>query len=252
MSLTIFPTVASSEKLTLEEAKNIIWESFLFTNQVRNSPKLNYDNVYIREGAQPGERPYYEVIELPGGSYNGMKEYATTIYSKKIAIYSYTYSQYKNSKNDNSIYPLLIILGDGKIYGGRDRIIQYASVFLSLDGKDPGYVFPFVTESTKDYNADKLLVEMVKSTDISATAKVCFRIGSEAESYIYWADCNFVKEDGLWKISDGEYFDLLNGTYRASPSTSDPAFNLVFILPTVSVAALASAFCLMRRRRDLI
>lgn len=243
--MTIMPTSASSKKLTIEEARDLIWESFIFTNQVRYSPTLNYNNIYTREGAQLAEHPYFEVIEFPGGSYNGMKEYAETIFSKEISEYSYTYSRYLPQGT-----PLFVIAEDGTFYGGRDEILQSAPFFLSLDGTAPGYVFPFVTLSTEEYNADKLLLKFVDSTENNATVKVCFRLGGETETYIHWADCNFVKEDGLWKISDGEYFDLLNGTYIASPSTSDPSFNLVFILPTVSVAALASAFYLMRRRRE--
>jgi len=245
---------ASSDKLTLEEAKDIIWESFLFTNQVRNSPKLNYDKQYIREGAAFGEKPYYEVLEFPGGSYEAMKEYAGRIYSDSIAKYSYTYSQYTNGPDDPNIYPLFIFAEDGTIYGGKDEIIQYAWAWLSLDGKAPGEVFRFVTRSTDKYNADKLLVEMVESTESTATVKVCFQLGSETKERIHWADCNFVKEDGVWKISGGEYFDLFNGSYReASPSTGDSAAERATLLGAVSLACLIPAACLtIKRRRTVV
>lgn len=250
ISLSGFTVSASSQKLSIDEAKDIIWESFLFTNQVRHSPNLNYDK-YIRQGEGRSERYYYEVTDFPGGSYEAMKECAGNIFADNIAKYSYTYSMYTNVQDDKKIFPLFIIAEDGTVYGGCDKLIQYTSVWLSLNGKaSGGEVFMFVTHSTDRYNADSLLVEMVESTETNATAKVCFCLGGETERYIYWADCNFVKEDGVWKISGGEYFDLLNGSYReTSPSTGDEATERVTVLGAVSLASLIPAACLTLRRR---
>lgn len=115
-------------------------------------------------------------------------------------------------------------------------------------------------------------------TDTTASGRVlyCTAVDGPLEDLgpLYWFDVAFEKgSNGMWKMIDCAlfrlYFDSMDFNKKEficynrelynqlgviynldSPSTADPAANLVFILPTVSVAAIASAFCLMRRRRE--
>ena len=95
--------IGASEAQTISkaEAQELVSKAFGFSNNVRGvvhtdkAPIPDYRNPIIVYVNSIGEEvPYNKVIEenLPGGSFEAMKEYVKTIYVNNVAPYAYQYS----------------------------------------------------------------------------------------------------------------------------------------------------------------
>ena len=254
---------SASDTITKSEAQELVGKACDFHSDVHTCSQFDknpicnifeYKEEYLYDedsGEFVGKKVLFPVYEenLPGGSYEGMCKYAETLYTEDIAYSSYmffadgtklgyvSYESYR--QKDGGLY-CQDINGDWFLNTPAD----YSAAYLN----DEYY-------ENKDYT--KISIDIISGDSQSAIAKV------DVHNAWGWSDtviCKFVHTPKGWRIAESEYSILLaigrHGMeeYRtaASPSTSDPAFNLIFILPTVSVAALASAVCLMRRRRESV
>ena len=272
---------SASDTISKAEAQELVSKAYRFSCNVRGvihtdkAPIPDYNNpisVYVDSIGE--EVSYHRVIEenLPGGSFEAMKEYAKTIYINNVAPYAYQYSagygSLKTQSNllkftNSSFYteskhrPLFHTDAEGVLYSSvQDYQVGFSFALLNDDDNE---------QAIYDFNLiDNVALKIISGDSDSATALVSFiwcKMDDTPPFNIQTVECKFVKTNDGWRIDESE-FSILCATsdkntlaaYRASesPSTSDPSFNLVFILPTVSVAAIASAVCLMRRRRDLI
>lgn len=278
---------SASDTISKVEAQALVEKAYYFCRGARayilkSNEIVDYSQriiVNLDEYSLP-QFKYHRVIEenLPGGSYEEMCEYAKTIYSEDIAPYAYKYSarySFDYSGNDTNIqqqitlnncsfetngnhYPLFYINEGGELFSSVCDF-QIPLSFALIDDNDNTKTYYLSTDGSRHAS-----VKIISGDSHFATAQVEFiwkSIDNIPPFDIQTVECKFVKTNDGWRIDESE-FSVLCATsdqntlesYRAavSPSTSDPSFDLVFILPTVSVAALASAFCLMRRRRNLI
>lgn len=188
--------------------------------------------------------------KLPGGSYEALPEYARSIYTEDIA--DSMYNTCAKSFYDLEA-PIFYTSESGELYMTEDIGFDWTEVKPWFYGKTDQWQF----------TADN--IDVVYADNESATVRYLTELDRDECRYYGWVECYLVNTDDGWRITDSPFTKMLRYEryakelwepsvirYTESPSTSDPAFDLVFILPTVSVAALASAFCLMRRRRNLI
>ncbi|MBR6578090.1 MAG: hypothetical protein IKK74_04010 [Clostridia bacterium] len=191
--------------------------------------------------------PYYYYLvneeNLPGGSFEAIKEYSESIFTEDIAyvMYSHCRSNYDD--------PIFIKDNIGKLRMASNESSFYMTWWYSV-------------LDWSDFTIDDITIQLARSNKSEATVWVKCTSESNGD---FWIECYMVNTYDGWRIAESPFTHFLEwgesrmglweqGVYpfNFSPSTADPAFDLVFILPTVSVAALASTFCLMRRRRDLI
>lgn len=188
--------------------------------------------------------------KLPGGSYEALPEYARSIYTEDIADSMYNSCSY--SFYDLEV-PMFYTSESGKLY-------------MSYDiGYDWTEVKPWYYGETDQWQFTADNIDIVYADNEKATVRYLTELDRDESRYYGWVECYLVNTDDGWRITDSPFTKMLRYEryakelwepsvirYTESPSTSDPAFDLVFILPTVSVAALASTFCLMRRRGKVI
>ena len=233
-AVMIFSINATNLPISDDELEELVCRAldlfYTLDESVLNSP----EHKKLDKSFYSNPENYYniDVTTLPGGSLNGFFDYVKSIYTDEVSqkYYSTAYL-HKDS-------PMFIIDNDGDVF-----MRNHTSGFPEINCRTFG-------------NA---IVEVLDSNDRFATARVQIEKNvGKWDGFVWeatWFECKFENTQNGWRISECELFDILNSHsdyYGYSPLTSDPAFDLVFILPTVSVAALASAFCLMRRRRDLI
>ena len=245
-AVSIIPINASDAKVISSfEAKELVAKAAEFHskvhvyNQYDPTCTLDREKIYIEENILTLYE-YFRVFEekLPGGSYEAMCAYAETIYAKNIADLSYAFVPYGVDQATQFIRDINNVLF-------MTCPIDYPAALLN----DEYYL--------SNNDCTQIDLEIISSNSKTAIAEIA------VHDVWGWSDkviCKFTNTVEGWRIDESEYSVLLAGgdgyllKYRTavSPSTSDPAFNLVFILPTVSVAALASAVCLMRRRRESV
>lgn len=243
-AVSIIPINASDAKVISSfEAKELVAKAAEFHskvhvyNQYDPTCTLDREKIYIEENILTLYE-YFRVFEekLPGGSYEAMCAYAETIYAKNIADLSYAFVPYGVDQATQFIRDINNVLF-------MTCPIDYPAALLN----DEYYL--------SNNDCTQIDLEIISSNSKTAIAEIA------VHDVWGWSDkviCKFTNTAEGWRIDESEYSVLLAGgdgyllKYRtaASPSTSDPTFNLVFILPTVSVAAIASAFCLMRRRKE--
>lgn len=260
----VVPISAEEQATTIseDEAKELIKKSLDFYNAVRVSTDcidrtqvielpVFYQYEFWGKIYTVDSEDYYPVIEekLPGGSYKAMCEYAENIYVTDIAPEAYKYSDRINAI-DTDFWYLFREEENGVMYMHRTII--------------PGFwngTYEILVWKGFELNDIEGNLNTAK-----ATVSVWINSGSEVTPAQQRSiECIFQNTDAGWRIAKSDFSTMMaTDGYEwlgelpyppdesESPSTSDPAFNLVFILPTVSVAALASTFCLMRRRRESV
>ncbi len=248
LSLSIILSVLSlviaantKEPITEQAAKEILFKSIDFAHRVYiPMDGLQYDaseSIYIH--------PYYysPVIEenLPGGSYEAMKEYATTIYTNDIAANMYSHCRgYYNS-------PIFITDDTGKL-----RMTSNESSFYMT--------WWYNVLDWTNFTISDMTIKLVKSNEEEAT--VWFKYTTES-SGDFWTECYMINTDNGWRITESPFTRMLESNpedmwyldsipYEASPSTGDPAVGSFVILPVISLACLVPAVCLLRRRRRTV
>ena len=196
-------------------------------------------------GEKKNEKPdvddsyMYDIVDpskLIGGSLDGFYNHLGMIYTESL-VHKYTQTGYLMDS------PMFIIEDDGDVFK--------------------------VWEAPMNEKFDRLsyqsaTVEIIENDGNRAKAKVYLEINVyEFESTRCtptdaWIECIFENTSMGWRISDCAFFDMLNyhqsnfeWTPVESPSTADPSFDSVVLLPAVSLACAVPAACLMRRRRSL-
>ncbi|MBO5701577.1 MAG: hypothetical protein J6S71_03995 [Clostridia bacterium] len=253
MLLSLIPLTAAAlsagSTLSTEEALNLIIKANDFCVTAVDGHAynglLNYNSKIEVQIDNDINHTYYAVYEekLPGGSYQAMYELARDIFCENIfTIFEIQSGVYKNSTDMFYSIPRYYISDDGKVYACHHiDDFSYAGFYSNLEG-----------------------IKFVKGNSSNATYYIKTWVGHELDVYLAWAKVNFVNTKNGWRIDQCTYTDILADDmalnvwekdlipYVEAPSTADSAFSLVFILPTVSVAALTSAFGLMHRRRKFI
>ncbi|MBO5967369.1 MAG: hypothetical protein J6S14_02590 [Clostridia bacterium] len=150
-----------------------------------------------------GEVSYYRVYEerLPGGSYEGMKEVAESIYyGDYLPEQMYKYPTY------SSVYryiPNYYVDKDGVVYT-TIRKLDYE--FVSLYGYE-------VTreENAEDrVSADSIEIKFIGGDADTASAYVRCNVGTKGEdTNHYWIRCDFKRADDGWRISGGPFVSML-------------------------------------------
>ena len=152
-----------------------------------------------------GEVSYYRVYEerLPGGSYEGMKEVAESIYyGDYLPEQMYKYPTY------SSVYryiPNYYVDKDGVVYTTIRKVdyeftTLYGYQVLTSDDQD--------AESAK--MADKVEIKFIGGDENEAYAYVRCNVGTKGElTNHYWINCGFKRADDGWKISGGPFVDML-------------------------------------------
>ena len=152
-----------------------------------------------------GEVSYYRVYEerLPGGSYEGMKEVAKSIYYgdyQPEQMYKYpTYS---------SVYryiPNYYVDKDGVVYTTIRKLDhEFATLYgyqvLTSDSRRP--------EDVK--MADEIEIKFISGDENKASAYVRCNVGTRGElTNHYWIRCDFKRADDGWRISGGPFVSML-------------------------------------------
>jgi hypothetical protein len=152
-----------------------------------------------------GEVTYYRVYEerLPGGSYEGMKEVAESIYyGDYLPEQMYKYPTY------SSVYryiPNYYVDKDGVVYT-TIRKLDYE--FTTLYGYQVLTSYDQDAESAK--MADKVEIKFIGGDENEAYAYVRCNVGTKGElTNHYWINCAFKRADDGWKISGGPFVDML-------------------------------------------
>ncbi len=245
-AMTITTDAIPNQPITEKEAGMLVHNALeIFTLIFYGDARLSYPSNHPKDnkmlsGVDSVSEVWYPVYtcvdtsKLPGGSIDGFIDYMKGIYADALA------EKYCSSGYLLVELPLFVTDADGDIFiAWNDANVRQINM----------------------KTLDDVIVKIIDSNSNNAIAKVYIEVNtSKYEGHKWekaWVECKFENTSSGWRISDCAFFDMLNSyesnfewTPIASPSTADPAFDLVFILPTVSVAALASAFCLMRRRRE--
>ena len=260
---TIWSTsiISLGAELTLskEEALDLIVNASDFCNTVVDGyaygtwgPLLDYDSENIIMNIDGREYRYYAVFEerLPGGSYNGMKEYAKDIFCADLAASIY--------ESDTSWYngepvPRYYVSEEGNVYS-----------CLYVDH------FSYVCFSGYDWEDisfdDGWVIKFVSGNSSQATYYARALVGHELNSYLAWVEVNFVKTENSWRIDRCTYTDILANDmalsvwekdlipYVESPSTGDASGDRVAMIGAVTLACIIPAACLTikKRRRSVI
>jgi hypothetical protein len=254
--VTSIISVGAESTLSKDEALDLIVNASDFCNTVVDGyaygtwgPLLDYDSEAIIMNIDGREYKYYAVFEerLPGGSYNGMKEYAKDIFCVDLAASIY--------ESDTSWYngepvPRYYVSEDGKVYS-----------CLYVD------FFSYVCFSNYDWEEisydDGWLIKFVSGNSSQATYYARALVGHELDSYLAWVEVNFVNTENGWRIDRCTYTDILANDmalsvwekdlipYDESPSTGDISGEKVAVIGAVSLACIIPTACLMRRRRRM-
>ncbi len=150
-----------------------------------------------------GEVSYYRVYEerLPGGSYEGMKEVAESIYyGDYLPEQMYKYPTY------SSVYryiPNYYVDKDGVVYTSI-QTVDYE--FVSLYGYEVSR-----EENAEDrVSADSIEIKFIGGDETEAYAYIRCNVGTKGEkTNHYWISCGFKRADDGWKISGGPFVDML-------------------------------------------
>ena len=258
---TIWSTsiISLGAELTLskEEALDLIIKASDFCSTVVDGyaygtwgPLLDYDSENIFMIIDGREYRYYAVFEerLPGGSYNGMKEYAKNIFCADIAdsIYESDTSWYNGEP-----VPRYYVSEEGNVYSCLTVDYFSYACFSNYDWEEISY-------------DDGWLIKFVSGNSSQATYYIRALIGHELDSYLAWVEVNFVNTENGWRIDKCTYTDILANDmalsvwgkdlipYDESPSTGDSAFDSFVILPAVSLACIIPTACLTVRRRRMV
>ena len=252
--VTSIISVGAESTLSKDEALDLIVYASDFCNTVVDGyaygtwgPLLDYDSEAIIMNIDGREYKYYAVFEerLPGGSYNGMKEYAKDIFCADLAASIY--------ESDTSWYngepvPRYYVSEEGNVYSCITVDFFGYAWFSSYDWE----------EISSD---DGWLIKFVSGNSSQATYYIRALIGHELDSYLAWVEVNFVNTENGWRIDKCTYTDILANDmalsvwgkdlipYEESPSTGDVSGERVAVIGAVSLACIIPAACLMRRRR---
>ncbi len=150
-----------------------------------------------------GEVSYYRAYEerLPGGSYEGMKEVAESIYyGDYLPEQMYKYPTY------SSVYrfiPNYYVDKDGVVYTSI-QVVDYE--FVSLYGYEVSR-----EENAEDrVSADSIEIKFIGGDENEAYAYIRCNVGTKGEkTNHYWISCGFKRDDDGWKISGGPFVDML-------------------------------------------
>lgn len=262
IGVLMFPAVVpcyANDAITEEDAKTIIqkavefnllihWKSHVYTS---NSDVIDIErSFYHYKGNLLGEHQLtlnikYYLIEneskLPGGLYEGLPEYARTIFVDDIADDMYNTSRSSYYSGD---IPMFHVSDDGKIYIVSDAVAPEYVTFLDRRYED--------------------VVDVIYSDAQKATVRYLINVGFDRDNPM-WIECNMVKTDAGWRIAKSPFTDMLRHEwdasevwepyvipYTESPSTADPAFDSFVILSAVSLTCLVPAACLTFKRRRKI
>lgn len=267
---------SEAQTISKAEAQELVSKAFGFSNNVRgvhvNNSIPSYKNpinIYVDSIGE--EVPYHKVIEenLPGGSFEAMKEYAEKIYVKDVAPYAYQYSAGYGSLPTQS--NLLNFTNSSFYTDAKHRPLFYTdskgSLYSSVLDYQVGFSFALLDENDEEqamygFNvSNNVVLEITSGDSNSAIALVSFiwcKIDDTPPFNIQTVECKFVKTNDGWRIDESE-FSILCATsskdtlaaYRASvsPSTGDVSAERATLLGAVSLACLIPAACLVRRRR---
>jgi hypothetical protein len=253
--MSILPISAEESKptITVDEAKALIQMSFDFYNDVRitRTNYLDVNNVVtvpevVHEGTETERierRGYCLVIEerLPGGSFEGMCEYAKTIYTDDIAEAAYKYAERKNLPG--TVFRNLFYKNDdGKMYARsmKDQPMAPTSFYILVN---EGFELE-LTEGDSEY--------------ANANVKVWIYTLREITPYVQITiECSFKNTENGWRIAKSDFSEMMDtdgfkwsgGLDQFAPSTGDPNVSRVWWLAGVSLAALVPAALLVQRRR---
>lgn len=149
-----------------------------------------------------GEVSYYQAYEerLPGGSYEGMKEVAKSIYYRE----SLAKSMYEDPVHTFGYYvPNYYIDKDGVVYTAIRRV-DYEFVTLY------GYEVTFEEKAEDRVSADTIEIKFIGGDENEAYAYIRCNVGTKGElTNHYWIQCGFKRAEDGWKISGGPFVDML-------------------------------------------
>ena len=199
----------------------------------------------------------FDESDLPGGSYEGMREYAETIFCKDIASTIYENEPmgiWIDGKEKKFYTPRFYLHENGKLYTTLQVAeFDYVSFSQFSMGDDPLYIYDW-------------LVNFIDGDSQSATYYARARVGAEGESYLAWIPVKFVNTENGWSIDKCVYTDILTDytaidvwekdlvPYEESPSTGDVSGERITVIGAVTLACIIPAACLTigRRRRSVI
>lgn len=240
---------ASNVAITEYDAKMLLFNALDFFHNIHWArDSILFDSRTPLKHFEKYDSYYFELLEdgLIGGSYEAMQEYAKTIYTESLAS-----NMYEHNRNIDNPKPMFVSDESGKLYINPPLLSSYVISWGTTDTQ------------WQSYSENDMTIRLISSNSEEAIMWLKIKYGDEMVTDYYWIECKMINTTDGWRIALSPFTLMLEWgasgkelwedeliPFEASPSTSDPAFDLVFILPTVSVAALASAFCLMRRRKE--
>lgn len=234
MCLNLLPTGASATNEDFSKFQEMIYTAYQIYYYTQIDGPFSSSNKSFMYEKENEHAIGYELLDetrLYGGSLDAWNDTVDELYSESAA--KKVRRAYLNSNAP------LFVEKDGDMFiawgpGGGQRMPFY-----------------FLYESAKEIE----LISFVKN-ETTASAKIKVEIPG-----VYWEDpdteayvsCNFEYSNGKWCIVDCPFVDMMTSyNYEwtpVSPSTSDPAFDRIALISTVSIACLVPAFYLLRRRR---
>lgn len=254
-SLTLLSSAKTNQHISDEEAVTLLDEAWSFYRIVVRGHVFNdlvdYNNE-IKVSIDDKEVLYRKVFEekLPGGSYEGMKEYAKNIYCDDVAPSMY---EYLSSFEDEFKIPTYVVTNDGSVYssinvGDMEYVAFKGYQILYPDGE--------VSSSLENF-----VIKYVSGDEKQATFYVRAHIGYQEVTNHWWMECKFVNTNNGWRIADSTFTDVLKHCcqeqswekglipYTESPSTGDLSGEKAAMFGAVSLACLTPAFYIFRRGR---
>ena len=224
-------------KLTAAEAKYIVDETvmdYIIENYCgyyeRYLDYVQYKNLEVKEivketKASDGLKRIVKYVE----KIVGVDDYARIYFTDDVAESFMTKAYHDNSLD-------MFITEDG---------VEYVSYINGAD--DLSFV----------YDPNEAVVRLVESTDKEATAYVYCGLKKNGKVIPIYVECKFEKNEinSKWYISDSPFVDMITSadgfeyTVGEAPDTGDSAFDKIAVC-LGGMAALLSAICIVRRRRE--
>ncbi|MBO5701109.1 MAG: hypothetical protein J6S71_01595 [Clostridia bacterium] len=200
---------ASAESGTITEAEIVdlierAWNFYLAAVRGHVSGGLEDSSQEIKvDISGKAEVSYYRVYEerLPGGSYEGMKKVAESIYyGDYLSEQMYKYPTYSS---DYRWIPNYYVDKDGVVYTSI-QVVDYE--FVSLYGYEVSS-----EENAEDrVSADSIEIKFIGGNADSASAYVRCNVGTKGEDINhYWIRCDYKRADDGWRISGGPFVGML-------------------------------------------
>ena len=130
-------------------------------------------------------------------------------------------------------------------------------MFITEDGVEYVSYINGADDLSFVYDPNEAVVRLVESTDKEATAYVYCGLKKNGKVIPIYVECKFEKNEinSKWYISDSPFVDMITSadgfeyTVGEAPDTGDSAFDKIAVC-LGGMAALLSAICIVRRRRE--